>query len=607
MSWLDDLRLRLRLLNRQRLRRRHARRGPGYDEWVARYDTLGTAAIEALQARLAALADRPRFAVLMPVYNPPIEYLRQAIDSVRAQIYPEWELCIVDDASTDAAVAALLTEAAASDPRVRCLRRPANGHIVAASNDALAMARSPFVALLDHDDVLRPHALLLLAEALQRRPDAQVLYSDEDKLDIEGRRHDPYFKPDWNPELLLAQNYLAHLVSYRTERVREAGGFRAGFEGAQDHDLALRCTEGLQAGQIVHIPHVLYHWRQHGGSTASRNAVKPYAQAAGLRAVQEAVARRGLAAAVTADRHGWYAVRPQALQPSPSVTIIVPTRDGMDTLPRCVRSLLEKTDHANWRLTVVDNGSADPRFLDYLAALAADPRCRVVRDARPFNFAALNNDAVAGADTEFVALLNDDTEVLSPDWLTQMVGWAALPDVGAVGARLWYPDMSLQHGGVVLGIGGVAGHAHRHLGREAVGQRGRGVLLQSFSAVTAACLVVRRSHYLQVGGMDAEHLAVAFNDIDFCLRLRARGLRNLWAADVQLIHYESASRGSDRHARHRQRHAREAAVMQQRWGDLLRRDPAYNPNLSLEGENFELAFPPRGDHFEPDSATRRAP
>lgn len=593
---LHTLRQRIRLLNRQRLRKRQAARGPAYPEWVQAYDSLGEAERLALQARLNVLTNPPVIAVLMPVCNPPPQWLQQAIESVRSQLYPHWRLCIADDASTDPAVTAVLTQAAESDSRIRLVRWPQHGHVSTALNRALDMADAPHVALLDPDGLLREHALLLVAEALQQWPCAQVVYSDEDKLAIDGTLSSPYFKPDWNPELLLSQNYLRHLVTYRTARVREAGGFRVGYEGAQDHDLALRVTQGLVADQVVHIPHVLYHLRQHDrrSTTLTRGGVaEPDALQAGLRAVQDHVQRLGLNASVSQDDWGWYALRAAAPQLAPEVTLIVPTRDGRLTLPRCFSSLTRLTSYPNWRLLVVDNGSTDAGFLRTLAQVAEHPRCRVLRDERPFNYSALNNHAVSTADSEYVLLLNDDTEVVAPDWLDQLLGWAALPGVGAVGARLWYADMTLQHAGVVLGIGDVAGHAHRHLLRKEPGYHGRAALLQDFSALTGACLLVRREHYLAVGGLDEAQLGVAYNDVDFCLKLRALGLRNIYVPMAQLMHHESVSRGSDREATKRQRMLREAAVMVERWGPLLARDPAYNPNLSLADEGFRLAFPPR--------------
>jgi O-antigen biosynthesis protein len=596
--WAFFLRLKtqIRLLNRKRLRKRQARRGPGYAEWVAQYDTVGVSQRAALQARLLHLNQHPRrplIAVLMPVYDPPPSWLLQAIASVRAQLYPHWELCIADDASSNPEVRKILADAAAADPRIRVHWRTTNGHICRASNDALSLVTAPFVALLDHDDVLAEHALLLVAEVLIQNPQACLLYSDEDKLALDGARCSPYFKPDWNPELLLSQNYLCHLVVYHTAQLRELGGFTPGFEGAQDHDLALRFTQGLRAEQVVHIPHVLYHWRQHDASTASSGKAKPYALHAGQRAVQAHLERLGLQAAVECDHFGFYGVRPQAPPSEPLVSIIIPTRDGLSTLPRCVASLKERTLYRHWELIVVDNGSAHPDFLHYLHVLSQDPRCHVMRDDRPFNYSALNNEAVKVARGEVLALLNDDTEIITPDWLCQMTAWALQPGVGAVGARLWYSDMTLQHAGVVLGIGDVAGHSHRHLSRSEPGYHGRACVLQNFSAVTAACLVVRKALYEQVGGLDAAQLAVAFNDVDFCLKLRKAGYRNVLAALAELMHHESASRGSDREPRHRARYEAEAAVMRDRWANELLQDPAYNTNFSLENEHFFLAFPPR--------------
>lgn len=593
-SWWTGLRHRIRLLNRQRLRRRHERRGLSFAQWAESHDRLGTAEREALAARQAALRQPPVIALLMPVYDPPLPLLEAAIASVKAQLYPHWQLCIADDASQNAAVAQCLQAHAAAEPRIRLLRRSANGHICRASNDALALADAPWIGLLDHDDELAEHALLLMAEAIGRFPDAQLLYSDEDKLDLDGTRRDPYFKPDWNPELLLSQHYVGHLAVYAATRLRALGGFRVGFEGAQDHDLTLRFTEGLAPDQVVHVPHVLYHWRQHDGSTASGSARKAYAGPAMLQAVREALARRGLQASVEPDPFGWVQLRPRPPAPAPSVEVLIPTRDGVRTLPRCIDSLLARTEYpGDWQIVVIDNGSRDPGFLGLLERLRATPRCRVRVDDRPFNFAALNNAAVEASRAEMVVLLNDDTEALNADWLGILVAMAAMPGVGAVGARLWYPDRSLQHAGVVLGIGDVAGHAHRHALHEEPGDHGRAALLQNFTAVTAACLAVRRAHYQGVGGMDEQHLAVAFNDVDFCLKLHQRGLRNVYAPMAELVHHESISRGSDRAARHRERYEREARVMQQRWGPLLQRDPAYNPNLTLAAEDFALADPPR--------------
>ena len=598
-GWLQPLWLRLRALNRHRLRQRGLRHRAGqtrnYPKWLAAHDTLGAATVLALRARLSALTRTPTLAVLMAVDDPLPSQLRESILSVRRQLYPHWQLRVAAGAPVTPEVAAVLADAEAADARIRIVRHTQTGLAAADLNAALGQAAAPYVALLDPGDMLREHALLMVAEALAHWPDALVLYSDEDRLDAKGQRCDPYFKPAWNPELLLSQNYLQHLVAYRSDRVREVGAFRPGFEGAQDHDLALRCTQGLTAQQIVHIPHVLYH-RRPRQPAAERSGLP----SAGERAVSEHLQRIAMAADVAQDAFGGFTIRALAPDPQPTVSILVPTRDGMTTLPRCVDSLIALTRYQRWELVVIDNGSVDPDFCAYLAALAQLPRCRVIRDERPFNFAALNNAAAAQVDSEFIVLLNDDTEVISPDWLTQLVAWGVRPGVGAVGARLWYSGCTtLQHAGVLLGVGDVAGHAHRHLLRDKPGARGRAVLLQDFSAVTAACLLVRRALYLEVGGMDAEHFAVAYNDVDFCLKLLGAGYRNVWVPLAELAHHESASRGNDYDEAHRERYQREVQEMHRRWGGVMQHDPAYNPNLTLRHEDFSLADPPRVNLLRP--------
>ena len=584
----------LQRLNHRRLQSRRRQRSIAYADWALAHDTLTPAIHEALAGRLARLASRPTLAVVMPVFNPNVAWLKEAIESVQSQIYPHWELCIADDASTDPAVRQLLQAAAAADPRIRLTLREHNGHISACSNSALALVQAEYFAMLDHDDLLRPHALLLMAEAINQWPQASVFYSDEDKLSDRGERCHPHFKPDWNPELLLSQNYLCHLTLLRTQQVRELGGFRVGYEGAQDHDLVLRCTQGLGPEEVIHIPHVLYHWRQHDGSTASGAQAKPYAVAAGVRAVQDHLDRLGVAGTVEATPHGWYRVRFRKVEPAPLVSLIIPTRNGLTLMRNCVDSITRKTLYTPYEIIIVDNGSDDPEVLSYLRQLAeSDPRVRVLRDDGPFNYSALNNRAAAQARGEYLALVNNDIEVITPEWLDEMMSLARLPGVGAVGARLWYGNGKLQHGGVILGIGGVAGHVHKGLHADAPGYMGRAALLQNMSAVTAACLVVRKSIFDEVGGLNEASLAVAFNDVDFCIRLQAAGYRNVWTPHAELFHHESVSRGSDFAPTQMQRFKREVHYMQTTWGTMLAFDPAYNPNLSLKHLHFELAQPPR--------------
>jgi len=561
-----------------------------YEQWRQTYETP-----ERLRP---APANGPLISVVMPVYNPPEMWLRRAIESVREQTYRHWELCVANDASTDAHVRPLLDAAAASDARIKVVHRAENGHIARASNSALELAMGEFVALLDHDDELAPHALAEIVHALGARPDADLLYSDEDKIDEHGGRFAPYFKPDFLPDLFTAQNYLTHLAVYRTTLLRRVGGFRAGLEGSQDWDLALRVSEHSTPARIVHVPQVLYHWRAIPGSTALALDQKDYHVLAARRALEEHLARTARTATLEPVAGDHWRVRYPVPAPAPLVSIIIPTRNGVRHLRRCLDSLFTKTTYPNFEILVVDNGSDDPATLAHLREIVSD-KLRVVPYPHPFNYSAINNHAVGLARGELVALLNDDLEVITPEWLEEMAAQALRPEIGCVGAMLYYPDDTIQHAGVVLGVGGVggvngvAGHAFKKFPRDTEGAFNRARLVQNYSAVTAACLVIRRSTYLQVNGLDADALAIAFNDVDFCLKVRAAGFRNLWTPFAEFYHYESASRGLEDTPAKRERFRREVETMLERWGALLRADPAYNPNLTLETEDFALAWPPR--------------
>lgn len=564
-----------------------------YFEWVRRYGMLDGEARNRLRARVADLTLKPLISVIMPVYNTPLKFLEQAIVSVRAQLYPHWELCIADDASTDPAIRQLLERHRSEDSRIKVTYRQQNGHISASTNSALALAEGEFVALFDHDDLLAEHALFWIAEAINRHPDAGLIYSDEDKVDGSNRRFDPNFKSDLNYELLLAQNMICHLGVYRTALVRQVDGFRNGFDGAQDHDLALRVIEQLAPPQVVHVPRVLYHWRAITGSTALDAGEKNYAAEAGRRAVAEHLLRMGIDAEVLAAPEAPTMNRVRFARPSPlpMVSILIPTRDRADLLGMCLDSLVARTTYPNYEVVIVDNGSVEASTAALFARLPKE-RFKIVRDDAPFNFSALNNHAALVGTGSLFCLMNNDIEILTPDWLEEMVSFAVREEIGCVGARLWYPDGTLQHGGCVLGVGGVAGHAHKYLPRGYAGYFGRAQLHQSFSAVTAACLVVRRAVYEQVGGLD-ERLGVAFNDVDFCLQVRAAGYRNIWTPYAEMVHHESASRGDDNDPANLARFSSEIGFIQQRWGKQLRSDPAYNPNLTEYHEDFSYAWPPR--------------
>ena len=563
-----------------------------YARWISRHDRIDDVVRDAIRKRVATFKKAPLISVVMPVYDPKPEWLAEAIESVRGQLYQHWELCIADDLSPDPAIRPLLERYAAEDPRIKVVFREKNGHISAASNSALGLATGEWVALLDHDDLLPEHALYCVADAINRNPSVRLIYSDEDKIDESGRRQEPYFKCEWNPDLFYSHNMFSHLGVYQKALLDEIGGFRVGYEGSQDYDLALRCIERVAAADIHHIPRVLYHWRLHATSTASDMQAKPYAAIVGEQAINEHLSRRKLQAKAEYIGYG-YRVRYALPAQPPLVSLIIPTRNAVHLISQCIGTILEKTTYTNYEIVIVDNDSDDPEALRYFESIVKDPRIRVLRDGRPFNYSALNNAAVTHVKGEFVGLLNNDIEVISPDWLSEMVSLALQPGVGAVGAKLLYPDNTIQHAGLVLGVHGVAGHAHKHIPRGTRGYFGRAGMISAFSAVTAACLVIRKRIYQEVGGLNEKDLAVAYNDVDFCLRVGEAGYRNLWTPFAEVYHHESATRGYEDDPVKQARFARETEYMKQRWQALLTQDPCYSPNLTLERDDFSLAWPPR--------------
>ncbi len=562
-----------------------------YIGWVRSYDTLSTVDTELLQKRNAELPYQPLISILVPVYEPKEGWLRRCLDSVLAQAYPNWELCIADDASPSPHVRRVLEEYGHRDPRIRVTFRDHNGHISEATNSALELAGGEYVALLDHDDELRPHALSEMVMALNENPHWRLIYSDEDKIDERGTRFSPYFKPDWNYELFLSQNCVSHFGMYHAALVREIGGFRKGFEGAQDWDLALRCVEKLGPEQIGHVPKVLYHWRAIEGSTALGAGEKNYTASAGFRAVSEHLERTAQPARVEINQFGHLNVYRERTE-SPRVSLIIPTRDKVELLRVCVQSILDKTDYPDYEIIVVDNQSVEPATLEYFNVLQSESKVRVLKYNEPFNYSKINNYAATRATGSIIGLVNNDIEVITPEWMAIMVSQALRPEIGAVGALLYYPNDTIQHAGVVLGMGQVAGHAYAGLPAGSHGQCGRALLAQEMSAVTAACLLVRKEIFDEVGGLDAS-LSVAFNDVDFCLRILAAGYRNLWTPYAKLYHHESASRGYEDTPEKIARFDGEIKIMLSRWGSALLADPSYNPNLTVTGPAFDLAFPPR--------------
>jgi glycosyltransferase involved in cell wall biosynthesis/SAM-dependent methyltransferase len=567
-----------------------------YVEWVRQFDTLTEIDIANMHATQLDFVHKPLISVLMPTYNPKTEWLIEAIESVRKQVYQHWELCIADDASPNPAISEILKRYAGQDTRIKIVLRNKNGHISAASNSALELVTGQWVALLDHDDLLPEHALFWVAHTINADPNVRLIYSDEDKTDATGRRFDPYFKSDWNLDLFYSQNMFSHLGVYQTALMREVGGFREGYEGSQDYDLALRCIERIDTKQIFHIPRVLYQWRVHADSTALSSDSKPYAMIAGERAINDHFDRTGINAKVKLVGFGYQACYSLPAL-TPLVSIIITMRNRLDLLRQCIDSIVSKTTYSNYEILIIDNGSNDKVTLSYLKVICESQkdreRIRVVRGNNSFNYSTLNNLAVRHARGEFLALLNYEIEVITPNWLSEMVSHALRPAIGAVGAKLWYPNDTLQHGGIVLGVCGVAGSAHMLMPRGGYGYMGRGMLTQSFSAISSACLVIKKSTYLQFGGLNESDLSASFYDIDFCLRLQEAGFRNIWTPLAELYHHESTDRRSDDAGEKKVYSDKEKQYMKQRWGALLQKDPCYSPNLTLDGNDFSYAWPSR--------------
>lgn len=574
---------------------REVYRGSRYGAWSELFFSLQEEDRAIMREHIEAFAHKPLVSILMPVYNPRPEFLLAAIRSVQAQLYPHWELCIADDASTDERITGILQRHQQEDGRIKVAFHQENSHISKASNTALALARGEFVALLDHDDELTEDALFWVVEALQRHPRAAVLYSDEDKIDAQGLPQDPYFKCDWDPFLFWGHNLITHLGVYRRELLDALQGFRVGYEGSQDYDLAARAAECVEAEQIIHIPRVLYHWRISAGSTAAGVSEKPYARLAALKAINEHLTRLKVAAQVCSDpdRGSVQQVVFDKKGEQPLVSIIIPTRNRAALVRQCVESIRAKTDYSPYEILLVDNGSDEAEALACFQALSRQNTVRLLRDEAPFNFSRLNNLAVAEARGEVVVLLNNDTEVISPQWLQDMVQLALLPGVGAVGAKLVYANATLQHAGVVLGMAGGAAHVYTHFPEDALGYYNLAILLRSYSALTAACLAVRRTLYLEVGGLDAERFPVGYNDVDFCLKLRQRGYRNVWAPGAKLFHHESLSRGEEDTPEKKARFWNELSLLKKRWPGVWYHDPAYNPQLTLSKVDYDRSMQPR--------------
>jgi glycosyltransferase involved in cell wall biosynthesis len=562
-----------------------------YSEWISSIEIPGQPDCSAIKTMLKSFRDGWTISIVMPTYNTEKVFLQRAIESVLAQSYSNWELCIADDASSEPHVRPLLEEYAQRDTRIKVTFRQQNGHISAASNSALALATGKYVALMDHDDELSPHALLFVMETINRKPFAQIIYSDEDKIDEQGNRLEPHFKSEWNPDLFFSQNYVSHLGVYRRELLRLINGFRTGVEGSQDQDLMLRCLPFIKSTEVLHIPKVLYHWRITEGSTAFSAEEKKYTITAGITALENFFYSQDRED-IRVEAGLWpntYRVRYPIPRPEPLVSLLIPTRDRLELLQSCIEGILKKTTYSNYEIVILDNESIEAETLSFFSEIQAKHTCvRVLHYHNPFNFSAINNYGVENAKGDLVGLINNDIEVINPDWLSEMVSHALRPEIGCVGAKLYYEDETIQHAGVIVGLGGVAGHSHKYFHRNSPGYHGRLKIIQNLSAVTAACLVVRKDVYEEVGGLEEINLRVAFNDVDFCLKVREAGYRNLWTPYAELYHFESKSRGTENTPEKQARFNREIEYMKSKWGETLKQDPFYSPNLTLAREDFSI-------------------
>ena len=554
--------------------------GPWYRAYIPTEETLET-------QRKQKFDYSPLISIAVPAYQTPVEFLRQMIESLIVQTYSNWELCIVNASPDNEEMQKVLAEYSAGDSRVRFCNLKENLGIAENTNRAFAMTKGEFVGLLDHDDLLAPNALYEIVKILQDHPQADALYTDEDKVTTELDEHfQPHLKPDFNLDLLRSNNYICHFFVVRKSIVEKAGGFRKEFDGAQDYDFIFRCTEN--AGEVLHVPEILYHWRTHKASTADNPASKMYAFEAGKRAIEAHLERTGTKGEVSHTQDlGFYRVK-YPVQGKPLVSVIIPNKDEKETLQTCLEMLEKNTGYQNFEIIIVENNSTTDEIFRYYKELSGNRKIHLLRWGKEFNYSAINNFAVAHAKGEYLLFLNNDVKSINPDWLEEMLGVCQRPEVGGVGAKLIYLDNTIQHAGCVIGMGGIAGHMFVDMPADRTGYLHKASLLQDMSAVTAACLLMKKEVFEQAGGF-TEELAVAFNDVDLCLKVRKNGYLIVYDPYAKLYHMESKTRGAEDSKEKVRRFQTEIEYMRCHWIDILKNgDPCYNKNLSLTKWNYSL-------------------
>lgn len=554
--------------------------GPWYEAYIPDEETLE-------KQRKKKFKNPLLFSIVVPAYRTPGLFLRQMMDSLGNQTYENWELCIANGSPDDPEMEKILQEYTRKDSRIRVRSLSENLGISENTNAAFAMAKGDFVGLLDHDDLLAPNALFEIMSALEKNPHADVVYTDEDKVTSDLDEHfQPHLKPDFNLDLLRSNNYICHFLVVRRSIVEKTGGFRKEYDGAQDYDFIFRCVE--QAEKVIHVPEILYHWRTHKASTADNPASKMYAFEAGRRAIEAHLERTGVKGTVSHTKDfGFYRVM-YPVEGNPLVSVIIPNKDEKETLKACIRSIFEKTTYENYEIIIVENNSTTDEIFACYKELAKDPRIRLLRWKKEFNYSAINNFGASHAKGEYLLFLNNDVTVITPEWMSEMLGVCERKEVGAVGVKLLYPDNTIQHAGCVVGIGGIAGHMFVDMPASRTGYLHKASLLQDMSAVTAACMMMKKSVFDQVGGF-TEELSVAFNDVDLCLKTNQAGYLVVYDPYAMLYHMESKTRGAEDNKDKVRRFQTEIEYIRCHWLDILRNgDPYYNKNLSLTKWNYSL-------------------
>jgi GT2 family glycosyltransferase len=562
-----------------------------YDLWISNNERFDNVAVKDY---IRKFKYKPKISIITPVYNVDPKWLDKCIQSVINQFYENWELCLHDDASIKRETVECLKKWDKVDSRIKISYGKENQHISGASNSSLKLATGEFIALLDNDDELSPHALYENVKLLNEKPDLDFIYSDEDKLEMDGTRVDAFFKPDWSPDLFLSMMYTCHLGIYRKSIIDKIGGFRKGFDGSQDYDLVLRFVERVDSKNIFHIPMILYHWREIPGSTAAKSEAKDYAYTAAKMALSEYLDRNNIKGDIFDGKFtGSYRIKRKIIG-NDKVSIIIPFKDQVDILKKCINSIKQKTTYKNYEIILVDNQSREADTFDYIGSLKKEKNISVLGYDKPFNFSAINNIAVKKAKGVYMLFLNNDTEIINAEWLSSMVEHIQRDEVGAVGAKLIYPNDTIQHTGVIMGLG-IASHAFRNFSRESHGYFGLLNVIRNCSAVTGACLLTKKKLFEELGGFDEKNLAIAYNDVDYCLEVIKRGQLVIFTPFAELYHHESVSRGDDESfkftdpARY-QRFISEKEFIVKKWRKYIENDPYYNPNLTRNGGHFGIRF-----------------